>query len=231
MWLTFRWVWARLGDVSRVQWVTTGAGSMLLASIASLIAKINGLPTYWWIPLGLATLVSGLVACHLVLWLIDRLTRSPLDIAFDPKNPARRFWRQVQAKDAEGNVLPITLREYRVGITNRSAKTARNVRVSVETLGQMPVDPRDLAFQKDQREARDIAPGYMELVPIWWVWPPQPGDAWGPTATALHGPVRVIARGDDAKAVEKMFDYLPLQEPALVERGRRRSRARSGEAD
>jgi hypothetical protein len=199
----------------------------LLAALAGILSKVNGLPIHLWVPVGLAVLVLGMIACLLALSLKEQLARGPLEIVFDASNVARRFWRRVQAKDKDGNSLPITGREYRVGIVNQSNRTVRNVRVSVETLGQMPVDPRDIGFLKDQKDSRDIAPGYTELVPIWWVWPPQPGDAWGPTATSFHGPVRVIARGDDAKAVEKIFDYLPQQEPVLVERRAFRRRKES----
>lgn len=139
-----------------------------------------------------------------------------LEIIFDPINKGQQFWKRVQAKDRDGNFVPITIWEYRVGVKNNSGKTIRNVRVSTETLGMIPTDPRDLGFQKTGNEASDIAPGYMELVPVWWVWPPRAGDAWGPTATALHGPLRVTARGDDAPPATAEFDYFADQTPALV---------------
>lgn len=149
---------------------------------------------------------------------LERLTSSPLEIIFDPSNPAQRFWKRTLAKDKDSNILAITLWEYRVGIRNKSGKTVRNVRVSIESLGLMPVDPRDVGFLKDSKECRDISPSYTEFVPVWWVWPPQPGDAWGPTATAFHGPIRIIARGDDIAPSEALFDYRPEETPVLVMR-------------
>ncbi len=83
MWRVFRWIWARLGDVSRIQWLTTGAGSTLLAALAGILGKVNGLPIHLWIPVGLAVLVLGIIACLLTLSLKERLTRSSLEIVFD----------------------------------------------------------------------------------------------------------------------------------------------------
>jgi hypothetical protein len=145
----------------------------------------------------------------------------PLEITFDASNPAQRFWKRTQAKDKDGNTLAVTLWEYRVGIRNKSNRTVRNVRVSVESSGLMPVDPHDLGFLKDSKDCRDIPPHYTEFVPVWYVWPPQPGDAWGPTATAFHGPIRIIARGDDVAPSEALFEYCPEETPVLVMQRRR----------
>jgi len=168
---------------------------------------------------GAAALFFVFGVCCL-LWPLVRRTlpslATPLKIIFDSDNPAQKFWRRTQAKDKDGRPVPVMIWEYRVGIYNNSIKTARNVRVSVETMGQLPVDPRDMGFLKDNKEQRDISPGHTELVPVWWVWPPQPGDAAGPTATAFHGPVRVVARADDIAPSEVLFDYAPGETPALV---------------
>jgi hypothetical protein len=187
------------------------------------VEMIPHLSLAWWL-VGLFAIIS--------VWIFESSFRSAqklreqiksyerqdaLEIVFDITNPAQRFWKRTQAKDKDGKFMPITLWEYRIGVKNITQKTVRNVRVSVETLGQIPVDPRDFGFQKDNKDCRDIAPGYTELVPILWVWPPQAGDAWGPTATALHGPLRVTARGDDVTFSQRLFDYHPGETPALVD--------------
>ena len=177
---------------------------------------------------GVASL--GIIAAILLLWaILVRLWQAvlpgrPLKIVFDTRNPAQRFWKRTQAKDKNGNPLPITLWEYRVGVYNRSWKTVRNARLSIETLGQIPVDPKDMGFLKDNKETRDIAPHHIEYVPIWWVWPPQAGDAWGPTATAFHGPICVIAHGDDVHPSNAFFDYYPDRTPVLSRLSRREVR-------
>ena len=144
--------------------------------------------------------------------------KSPLEIVFDVNNPGQRFWKRKQGKDAGGNFIPVmAVRTYRVGIRNNSANTVRNVRVSIETLGELPIDPRDVGFQKE-KEHLDLPPQHIELVPVWWVWPPRAGDAWGPTATILYGPLRVIARGDDIYPAQADFDYFTEKMPVLVQR-------------
>jgi len=141
---------------------------------------------------------------------------SPLEIVFDLNNPGEQFWKRRQGTDANGNLIPKMVLEHRIGVRNTSSTTIRNVRVSIETLGIIPIDPRDMRFQKGDKENFDISPGHMELAPIWWVWPPEAGDAWGSTATAFHGPLRVTARGDDIYPAKAEFDYFPAQVPALV---------------
>jgi hypothetical protein len=144
-------------------------------------------------------------------------SKTPLEIIFDLNNPGEQFWKKRQAKDKGGKLIPKMVLEYRIGVRNMSLKTIRNVCVSIETLGLIPIDPRDMVFQKGDKVSLDISPGYMELVPVWWVWPPEAGDAWGPTATAFHGPIRVTARGDDVYPAQAEFDYFSDQIPALVQ--------------
>jgi len=185
-----------------------------------------GYPPDWlfWV-----VLVGGLLA----IWLdasrpafLMRLMRgaadpiSPLEIVFDAANPAGRFWKQVQARDKDGNPSPPTLWEYRVEVRNKSDKTVRNVRVSLESMGIKPIDPVDMTFQKGGVETWDIAPLCAELVPVIWVWPPQAGDAWGPSAAEIHGPIRLIARGDDVPPAERVFEYRPDLTPALIAQDR-----------
>jgi hypothetical protein len=142
--------------------------------------------------------------------------RHPLEIIFDLNNPGEQFWKRRQGKDKDGKLIPKMVLEHRIGVRNTSSTTIRNVRVSIETLGIIPIDPRDMHFQKGDKENFDISPGHTELAPVWWVWPAEAGDAWGSTATAFHGPLRVTARGDDVQPTTVEFDYYPDKTPALA---------------
>jgi hypothetical protein len=75
-------------------------------------------------------------------------SKTPLEIIFDLNNPGENFWKQRQGKDKDGKLIPKMVLEHRIGVRNISSKTIRNVCVSIETLGQKPIDPRDMRFQK-----------------------------------------------------------------------------------
>jgi hypothetical protein len=79
--------------------------------------------------------------------------------------------------------------------------------------------PSNLVFHIDGKQNRDLQPKVSEFVVVFWKFPPQAGDAWGETATAFHGPIKIIASGDDVSPVEYEFDYYPDQIPAIVQRG------------
>jgi hypothetical protein len=111
--------------------------------------------------------------------------------------------------------------EYRVKVQNTSLKTVRNVRISRESSGEIPEMPSDLVFHKDEKKKRDLQPLCGEFITVLCKFPPQAGDAWGETATAFHGPIKIIATGDDVVPAECEFDYYPDQIPAIVQRGRR----------
>lgn len=144
---------------------------------------------------------------------------SPLQIIFDTSNPHNRFWERMSPRDKTGNKLPGLVWEYRVKIQNTSSKTVRNVRLSRESSGLIPELPSDLVFQKDGKQNRDLHPKVPEYVAVLWKFPPQAWDAWGETATAFHGPIKIIASGDDVAPAECEFDYYPDQLPVIVQRG------------
>jgi hypothetical protein len=144
---------------------------------------------------------------------------SPFRIIFDASNPNNRFWERTSPKDENGKKLPGVVWEYRVKIQNISSKTVRNVRISRESSGLIPELPSDLVFQKNGKQTRDLQPKVSEYIAVLWKFPPQAGDAWGETATAFHGPIKIIVRGDDVSPVECEFDYYPDQIPVIVQRG------------
>ena len=144
--------------------------------------------------------------------------RSPLQIIFETSNPHNRFWQKTSPRDKDGNILPGIVTEYRIKVQNASSKTVRNVRLSKESSGLIPQLPVDLVFQKDQKQSRDLQPACYEFVPVFWQYPPQAGDACRETATAFHGPIKIIASGDDVLPEECEFDYYPEQVPAIIPR-------------
>ena len=181
-------------------------------------------PSELWIAfLGLVALlaIALLFAEHWISPLIVRIRKGkpPLEIIFDPTNPSNRFWERTSPRDENGNKLPGLVWEYRVKIQNTSSKTVRNVRISRESSGLIPELPSDLIFQKDGKQTRDLQPNGSEYVAVLRKFPPQAGDAWGETAKAFHGPIKIIASGDDIPQTECEFDYYPDQIPAIVQRG------------
>ena len=58
-----------------------------------------------------------------------------LEIIFDPTNPARRFWSIEQMRNEAGEQIAGTFWEYRAVIKNKSARTVRNAKVTVEAIG------------------------------------------------------------------------------------------------
>jgi hypothetical protein len=147
---------------------------------------------------------------------------SPLEIVFDTANPARKFWSVEPIFDASGKRLPGGVWEYRVEIKNRSSKTLRNVSVASEHVGQMPIRPMDLVFDKTKAKVCDIKPGHSELVSVlrWPIPIRQVGMLAGPTA-AEYGPIKLTATADDSLPTTREFDFDYQLEPMLRDRGER----------
>jgi hypothetical protein len=132
---------------------------------------------------------------------------SPLEIIFEPLNPARKFW-SLEAKIDFYHRVSGPYWEYRMEIKNDSDKTLRNVAVTVEHIGASPVKPRRADFVRLNTETCDLQPACSELVAvIRWPHPKvQVGmfageSAWG------YGPIRVIASADDVQPTERRFAF------------------------
>jgi hypothetical protein len=143
---------------------------------------------------------------------------SPLEIIFDPRNPARRFWSLESPRDENGNKQPGTLYEYRVEIKNNSSKTMRNVSVTVEHLGAMPLRPVDSKFDRTGTVFCDIKPGTGELVSVVrWPHPKkQAGFLAGPSALE-YGPIKVAVSADDVAPTTRLFQFDYQAEPMLFD--------------
>lgn len=139
---------------------------------------------------------------------------SPLEIIFDSSNPSKRFWSMESARGKNKSVFW----EYRVEIKNKSSKTIRNVSVTVEHTGLMPVRPVDQFFDKSGIATCDLRPGSSELVPVlqWPIPIVQAGMLAGSTALE-YGPIKVIAVADDVSLVTRNFQFDYQAEPMLFE--------------
>jgi hypothetical protein len=144
------------------------------------------------------------------------LTIWPLEIIFDPSNPARRFWSMESPRDENDNKRPGAFWEYRVEIKNNSQRTVRNVSVTVEHTGGMPLRPVDSIFDKNRKTSCDLKPGCSELIPIirWPIPAIQAGMLAGSTALE-YGPVTVMASADDARPTMRIFKFDYQAEPML----------------
>lgn len=146
----------------------------------------------------------------------SKAARSPLEIVFDPTNPSERFWSMESSRGKNSTMGPGAFWEYRVEIKNNSSKTIRNVSVTVEHTGLMPVRPVDQFFDKSGIATCDLRPGSGELVPVlqWPIPIVQEGMLAGSTALE-YGPIKVIAVADDVSLVTRIFQFDYQAKPML----------------
>ena len=226
----FGFGWRRLGDASTFSWVlpaTWGTAVSAAGSVATvLVSAVYSVPPYFWIPL--AALVALLILAAVNLFYVIREHRqgrsmtppaAALQIHFDSSNPAKRFWSSESPRDKDGNQLPGIFHEYRVAIFNPTARTVRNVGVTVESLGLSGLRPYDAWFDKDRSARRDINPGCFELVPVLrWPHPKrQPGMLAEPSSLIGYGPLLVTASADDVAPATRQFWFSPEREPMLFD--------------
>jgi len=135
------------------------------------------------------------------------ISLSPLEIIFEPLNPARKFWSLEVKQDFYKRVTG-PYWEYRVEIKNISYKTLRNVAVTVERIGPSPEKPHRADFVRLNADNCDLQPGCSELAAIIrWPHPKaQVGMLAGPSAWG-YGPVHVIASADDVPPAERRFAF------------------------
>jgi hypothetical protein len=151
---------------------------------------------------------------------ISAAKQSPLEIIFEPLNPARRFWSRESHFDDYKRLIG-TFWEHRVEIRNNSLATLRNVAVTLERTGTVPVKPQRAFFIRAKTESCDINPGCSELVLVnrWPIHKPQVGSLAGPSAWG-YGPIKVIASADDTVPTETVFDFNYETDQMLFERGK-----------
>ena len=108
--------------------------------------------------------------------------------------------------------------EYRVEIKNHSCKTIRNISVTAEHMGQMPIRPSDKLFDKIKRMTCDINPGCSELVSILrWPIPEKSAGMLSGTSALEYGPIKVIASAENTRPSTRIFKLDYQREPMLFD--------------
>lgn len=141
---------------------------------------------------------------------------SPLEIIFDPENSHGRFWSLEQMRDETGNPVPGHLWwEYRVMIRNKSGKTVRNVKATVEAIGPMPSRPEPSQFDINKKSQMDLNPHMEELVLLrrWYNPPIMAGMVMG----GAYGPIKLKVSADDVLPATKFFHFEPEKTPMISE--------------
>jgi len=133
-------------------WIVSGAGYLCIIAIG-----ISILDLIWIFSKRSDKPPSGTLSIF---------TDPPIEIIFDPTNPAERFWSFESPRDEQGNKKPGIFLEYRVEITNRSSKTLRNASVTIEHIGKLPLRPTDTVFDKIRKTSCDLKPECSELAPV-----------------------------------------------------------------
>jgi hypothetical protein len=136
------------------------------------------------------------------------------EIIFDPTNPARRFWSIEQMKNETGG--QITFWEYRAVIKNKTVKTVRNAKITVEAIGAMPTRPELSQFDINKTSLIDLTPGEEVLAVIrrWYNPPIVQGMAIG---EGIYGPIKMTVSADDVLPTTKVFQFDPMQTPMIFE--------------
>jgi len=138
-----------------------------------------------------------------------------LEIIFDRANPARKFWSLEQSKDENGKPVPHLHWEYRASIKNKSSKTLRNVKVTVEAIGDMPRRAEPSYFDINKKPLVDLNPGEDTLAVIRrWFNPP---IVVGMVCGGAYGPIKMTASADDVPMVAKLFWFEPEATPMILE--------------
>lgn len=180
----------------------------------------------WWL-FGAAVIIA-FWAFEASFRIVNRLRRRieelendripPLEIIFDPQNPAKRFWSMESPTDKDGRKLPGAFWEYRVEVKNNSSRTVRNVSVTTERIGQMAQRPSDHYFDKIKKTSCDLKPGCSELVSIiHWPIPIKQAGMLAAEMALEYGPVKVIASADDSMPSIRTFGFDYQAEPMLFE--------------
>jgi hypothetical protein len=182
-------------------WIVTIAGYLFILATAIAVLDIGWI-IFKWSPRPRKT----------------PLNQTSIEIIFDPTNPAKRFWSFESPQDEQGNRKPGIFLEYRVDIKNNSSNTIKNVSVTVEHIGRLPLRPVDMIFDKIRKTSCDLKPGCAELVPvIRWPHPKiQAGMLAGPSALE-YGPVRITASADDVPPTVRTFQFDYQAEPMLFD--------------
>jgi hypothetical protein len=119
-------------------------------------------------------------------------------------------------KDENGKQVAGSFWEYRAVVKNKSAKTVRNVKVTVEAIGLMPTRPEPSHFDLNKRPLINLTPFEEALVVVrrWFNPPIVQGMAIG---KGIYGPIRMTASADDVLPATKVFQFDPMRTPMIFE--------------
>ena len=139
-----------------------------------------------------------------------------LEIIFDPTNSGRRFWSIEQMRNEAGEQIAGTFWEYRAVIKNKSSRTVRNAKVTVEAIGDLPTRSELSQFDINKKSLLDLTPDEEALVVIrrWFNPPIVHGMVIGEGA---YGPIKMTASADDVLPATKVFQFDPMQTPMIFE--------------
>jgi hypothetical protein len=146
---------------------------------------------------------------------ISRPASPAIEIIFDPTNPGQKFWSLEQNKDETGKQVAGSHWEYRALVKNRSNKTLRNVKITIEAIGEMPSRPEPSHFDYNKQQLIDIDPtdGRLAVIRVWW----HPAIVQGMVCGGAYGPIKMTASADDVVPVIKLFWFDPELEPMISE--------------
>ena len=149
-------------------------------------------------------------------WKIKNISNA-LQINFDYSNLHKQFWSLESPVDKNGERLPGLQWEYRVEIINTSKNTLSNVRVTVQSLGDIPLQMEAAIFAIDKSVMMDfLHPKECRLVTVLtWPNPPiQVGMAFGDNA---YGPLKITATANDTNPAIRIFNFNYEKTPMLFE--------------
>jgi len=144
------------------------------------------------------------------------LSSRPIKIIFDQANTNRKFWSIEPMRDETGKQTAGSFWEYRALIKNASAKTLRNVKVTVEAIGLMPTRPEPSQFDINKKNLVDLNPDEEALVLVRrWFNPPRVAGMM--CGEGIYGPIKMTASADDVSPTIKLFHFDPERTPMIFE--------------
>lgn len=190
-------------------------GLGLLSAFAATVLPAQLQTAAFAIGATLTILGIALIVYH---WRPTHLTSSlsPLEIEFDPANPGRKFFSIEPNRDNVGKPTQGSYWEYRALVRNRSPKTLKNVKVTVEAIGALPTRPEPSYFDINKKPAIDLTPSeeVLAVVRRWFNPPIVVGMVIGEDA---YGPIRMVASADDVPPTIKLFQFDPSRTPMIYE--------------
>lgn len=119
-------------------------------------------------------------------------------------------------RDENGKQTGGSFWEYRAIVKNTSARTLRNVKVTVEAVGDLPTRPEPSQFDINKKHLFDLTPDEEALVLIRrWFNPP---IVAGMVIGEAYGPIKMTANADDVRPTTKIFHFDPMKTPMIFER-------------